>query len=399
MRQYIGARYVPTFADPFDWDISRSYEALLMVNYFGDTYTSKKPVPPGIEITNTEYWVMTGSFNSQISEMRNELSNLEDVVEQPHYVFIGDSYTGYADADISDEIRSFINVDEDKWHSKHKGGAGFIGATLGKTFLDLLNDIADDMTDYEKIHTVEVIVTGGTNDQAQTVSDIVTAMNTFKSRANTLFPNAKITYYWIGLSMNRMRDRCVDFTKFSAEGSRIGVVNVCPYVLIQSADFRDDYIHPTDASLHEIARFIGNHITTGSTCWEKHNNFRSSIEGPSSTSGNLMYGSTYGGIVCYTDYLTLNYSSPITLSNDAQTGGIPLIKFREYNNSEYNVPNMMPVRGSAFLSINNGNWEAHDVFTAYNENGQLCLNLSTTPSVTSNVSSIKIRLDLRAGNF
>ena len=399
MRQYIGARYVPTFADPLTWDNSHSYEALMMVDYMGDTYTSKKPVPPGIAITNTDYWVMTGSFNSQLSEIRGDLDNLESIVECDHWVFIGDSYVNYPNADISDETRQFLNVPEDNWHMKYKGGAGFIGASLGKNFKDLLEDAAADMSDYEKKYTKHIIVTGGTNDQSQSVSDIVTAMNTFKARALDLFPNAVVTFYWIGLSMNRMRDRCIDFTKFTASGADIAVVNVCPYVLIQSADFRDDFTHPTDASLHEIARFIGNHQATGTTCYAKHNNFRSAIEGPSSASGNLNYGPTFAGIKCYTEYLTLNYSTPITLSTDAQTGGIPIIKFRIYTDSNYNVPNMMPVRGTAFLSINNGAWEAHEVFFAYDANGQACLNLSTTPGTTSNVSSIKIRLDLSAGDF
>ena len=54
---YIGMRYVPVFADPSQWDISRQYENLMMVTNEGETYISKKFVPTGIELENTDYWV------------------------------------------------------------------------------------------------------------------------------------------------------------------------------------------------------------------------------------------------------------------------------------------------------------------------------------------------------
>lgn len=58
-RQYIGARYVPIFARPVEWDVNRSYEAFMVVLDEGVPYTSKKPVPVGVDIENAEYWVKT----------------------------------------------------------------------------------------------------------------------------------------------------------------------------------------------------------------------------------------------------------------------------------------------------------------------------------------------------
>lgn len=55
--EYIGMRYVPVFADPAQWDISRQYENLMMVTNEGETYISKQFVPTGIKLDNTEYWV------------------------------------------------------------------------------------------------------------------------------------------------------------------------------------------------------------------------------------------------------------------------------------------------------------------------------------------------------
>lgn len=54
---YVGMRYVPVFAEPSQWDISRQYENLMMVTNEGETYISKEFVPTGVELTNEDYWV------------------------------------------------------------------------------------------------------------------------------------------------------------------------------------------------------------------------------------------------------------------------------------------------------------------------------------------------------
>lgn len=77
-RQYIGARYVPKFADPIAWDNTRSYEALEIVTNLNTSYTSKKPVPVGIDITNSEYWVATGNYNAQVEQYHQEVVELEN---------------------------------------------------------------------------------------------------------------------------------------------------------------------------------------------------------------------------------------------------------------------------------------------------------------------------------
>lgn len=75
-RQYVGARYVPKFADPAEWDNIRQYESLTIVTHLGNSFTSKKPVPAGVDISNTEYWVNTGNYNEQIDAYRKEVQNL-----------------------------------------------------------------------------------------------------------------------------------------------------------------------------------------------------------------------------------------------------------------------------------------------------------------------------------
>lgn len=77
---YVGARYVPKFAEPIDWDTERGYESLTIVTYKGESYTSKCPVPPGIDIKNTRYWALTGAYNAQVEEYKNQVKDLSQQV-------------------------------------------------------------------------------------------------------------------------------------------------------------------------------------------------------------------------------------------------------------------------------------------------------------------------------
>ena len=73
VREYIGARYVPLFADPIQWDNTKTYEPLTIVYHQGNSYTSRQAVPTGVAITNDEYWALTGNYNAQIEAYRQEV--------------------------------------------------------------------------------------------------------------------------------------------------------------------------------------------------------------------------------------------------------------------------------------------------------------------------------------
>lgn len=64
MNVYVGARYVPKIMGA--WEKNKSYEALSVVTYEGNSYTSKGVVPANTEITNENFWVCTGDYNAQV---------------------------------------------------------------------------------------------------------------------------------------------------------------------------------------------------------------------------------------------------------------------------------------------------------------------------------------------
>lgn len=75
--QYIGARYVPLFADPMQWDSTKTYEPLTIVYNGGNSYTSRQYVPAGIQIDDDSYWALTGNYNAQIEQYRAEVAQCD----------------------------------------------------------------------------------------------------------------------------------------------------------------------------------------------------------------------------------------------------------------------------------------------------------------------------------
>lgn len=73
VRQYVGARYVPVFADPLEWSDTIGYGPLTVVLHEGNSYTSRQSVPVGIDIDNATYWAETGNYNAQIEAYRKEV--------------------------------------------------------------------------------------------------------------------------------------------------------------------------------------------------------------------------------------------------------------------------------------------------------------------------------------
>lgn len=77
---YVGHRYVPKIFG--EWDKQNEYEGLSIVTHQGASYTSKKRVPVGIDILNEEFWVVTGNYDSQVENYRQEVNAMKDSVDE-----------------------------------------------------------------------------------------------------------------------------------------------------------------------------------------------------------------------------------------------------------------------------------------------------------------------------
>lgn len=75
---YVGHRYVPKIMG--EWSSQESYEGLSIVTFEGTSYTSKKYVPFGVLISNSDFWVVTGNYNAQVENYRQEVKqNTKDL--------------------------------------------------------------------------------------------------------------------------------------------------------------------------------------------------------------------------------------------------------------------------------------------------------------------------------
>lgn len=87
---YIGARYVPIFANTpgSEWDNSIQYEPLTIVLHEGNSYTSKTFVPVGVDITNTIYWALTGNFNAQLANLTVKYNEILKTIQKLEFADI-----------------------------------------------------------------------------------------------------------------------------------------------------------------------------------------------------------------------------------------------------------------------------------------------------------------------
>lgn len=253
VREYVGARYVPLFADPLDWDSSKTYEPLTVVYYQGNSYTSRQYVPAGIDITNSTYWAQTGNYNAQIEQYRAEVQSFDDrisdntdaiedntdaisainsnnwvstnriadnavtkqklaaetaqfidseSIKSKTFVFIGDSYgrgTGSTDGNgWPYYIATYLQLDS--WINISNGGAGFIdtghtGDLDGMRFYEQLDYAAGHLPSGKTANDVNfVVIGGGRNDNNDGDEQRQAAYNTVR-HAKTIFPNAKVIFF------------------------------------------------------------------------------------------------------------------------------------------------------------------------------------------------------------
>lgn len=87
-RQYVGARYVPKIMG--EWNKALQYEALSVVTYKGNSFTSKVPVPANVEITDGKYWVNTANYNAQVAELSEKIKYLENYLTPEMFGAFGD---------------------------------------------------------------------------------------------------------------------------------------------------------------------------------------------------------------------------------------------------------------------------------------------------------------------
>lgn len=317
---YIGNRYVPKFADPVEWDNLREYEPLTIVTYQGTSYTSKKLVPIGTALSNTEYWAVTGNYNAQVEIYRQEVAavqedldviqeDIEDIntnitgirsdvtsltgrvsenesdiadietrlnsLDNKRVVIIGDSYSigttsGGTVTGWSTRFKNISGLASEDCYIFDEGGSGFIGNITNK-FIDLLNNNYSQVTSRDTI--TDVLFVGGYNDAGKDRDTLIANIGAAIARAKQLFTNATVWLGMVGFSIRpegTARQNMIacahDYITASAANDAKYLTNSELFLLSDPKNLMsDDDIHPTSTGYYIMGNLIWQAVSTGGT--------------------------------------------------------------------------------------------------------------------------------------
>lgn len=281
---YVGARYVPVFYGA--WLQSVSYEPLTIVEYQGNSYTSKTFVPANTPITDTTYWALTGNYNAQVEQYRQEVqafdgritANTNAIAEldeetvkiKKKYIFIGDSYGTFVEtASQKNYIQlacAYCGLTENTdFYQFYKSGACF-GTYGNLNFLQVFKD--NEATIPSSFIPTDIIVLGSANDQSETYNAILTGIGSFINYVKTKYPNAKI---WTScFSKSIENDQQIKNLNFTYRAYRDAVyygsnyIYNSEFVMTWLSRYRTDLLHPNNDGVLELAKYLALFINNGS---------------------------------------------------------------------------------------------------------------------------------------
>lgn len=367
--EYTGMRYVPVFADPPEWSSANSYEPLEIVIHQGNSYTSKTFVPVGIDISDPQYWALTGNYNAQVEQYRQEVlafdgritKNTKDIAKNANdiaavktvadnleshvgteFIVIGDSWsdtdpstTTYIKWPITFQKYTRMNI-----HNYARNGASVVGSTPdpGKSgnFLGQVNKaIADTSFDHSRVELI--VIMGGVNDyrSGRTYSEVAEAWSGHIASLTAAFPKARIVSFlnyqiflsrdewnWTNLAKRIIRER-----SGCPIHSMIGWVS--------GSQFIADKVHPNDAGYRQLCSnmiaccFGGNPVFVSTT-------IRKTVAGSDSASMEFIISEHFTEDAMIRSIQTINTGvsseQAFTFSLDNNTGLISNAPFYSWGN-------------------------------------------------------------------
>ena len=202
LHQYIGARYVPLIFGP--WQSGISYDPLTIVTYVNRSFTSKKPVPSSVgnPADNPDYWIESGSYNAQVSQLQNDVDALQidvaaltnnEKLKERHIIFITASYgTKYTEGgesitDSLDEVfLAYSGWDPDYFHYSAVAGNSFSNDGFYTQLVGI------DIGDAEPEDIKDIYFMGGWNDSNFPAATIRTKIETVDTYIKATYPNARV---------------------------------------------------------------------------------------------------------------------------------------------------------------------------------------------------------------
>lgn len=262
-RQYVGARYVPKIMG--EWDKNIPYEALSIVTYKGNSFTSKIPVPAKVDIGNETYWVNTGNYNAQVAayrletaqlktDLNNETENRKNA-DKDNILWIGDSYSVNYNHKLPNGVRDMLNAKN--WYEYSKGGAGFAGAWAGASFNDLIEQAKNEMSASQKEMIKYVYIVGGANDSSFTWGNLKPKVISTVKNARSSFPNAQVCFIFASCAFDTFSDLLTK-SKNMANDLIVPCIFAMPYYYLTGSFYNSDNLHFSEDATNYIINVISN---------------------------------------------------------------------------------------------------------------------------------------------
>lgn len=229
------------------WDISKAYEIWTIVDDGNNGYISIKPVPEGILLTNTDYWMFIANYSGAIIALQTRVAALEStvgdnssgLVKQTNdnssaistingnilsinsqianlkknndlsgvIICIGDSYLeGYNPGGSNVQswgvyLRNMLGKSAANLKIYYKGGCGFVNTVDGKNFAVLTQDAVNDVS-FNNSDVTLVIYGGGWNDKGNSAGQLSTGIGNALNIVSANFPNAKAVFAYMAWDEN-----------------------------------------------------------------------------------------------------------------------------------------------------------------------------------------------------
>lgn len=355
-RQYVGARYVPKVMGV--WNKALQYEALSIVTYAGNSFTSKIPVPPNIDISDGTYWVNTGNYNAQVeayrtetsqlkSDLNNEITNRKNA-DKDNILWIGDSYSVNYNHKLPNGVRDMLNAKN--WYEYSKGGAGFAGAWAGASFNDLIEQAKNEMNATQKEMIKYVYIVGGANDSSFDWVTLKPKVISTVKNARSSFPNAQVCFIFASAAYDTYLDLLTK-TKNISNDLIAPCIFAMPYYYLTGAFYTTDNLHFSDDATNYIINVISALLSGSSFIPTVTANVAKSCFMGWKTTNSLYVTANNGELKIATPYLMLSKDDVAPFDKDEYNNTI-LFKSVPISDVNRSVFPLMPTRLYVNLKIN-----------------------------------------------
>lgn len=359
-RQYVGARYVPKVMG--EWNKALQYEALSIVTYAGNSFTSKVPVPANIDISNKTYWVNTGNYNAQVEAYRQQTSQLEnhlntEIIDRKNatkdnILWIGDSYSVNYNHKLPNGVRYMLNAKN--WYEYSKGGAGFLGAWAGASFNDLIEQAKNELSASQKEMIKHVYIVGGANDSSFSWSQLKDKVVSTVQNARNSFPNAQVCFIFASCAYDTYQDLFTK-TKNMSNDNYVPCIFAMPYYYLTGAFYNTDNLHFTEEATNYIISVISNLLCGSSYIPTITANIAKSCFEGWKTNNQLQVSAPTGVLKISSPYMMLSKDNIEPFSKD-QYGNTVLLKSVPISDANRTVFPLTATRFYVDIKINGTNY-------------------------------------------